>query len=96
MNIATTSSTTDTATCPPTSNARPQRRRRPGATLSLAFITAVRSVRVAWIAGTRPKSTALAIATTRLNSSARRSIWNESEIGRSVGSSIWRNNVMPA
>ena len=84
MNIATTSRTTETATCPPTSTARPQRRRRPGATLSLAFITAVRSVRVAWIAGTRPKITALATATTRLKSSARRSIWND-ERDRQVG-----------
>ena len=84
MNIATTSRTTDTATCPPTSTARPQRRRRPGATLSLAFITAVRSVRVACIAGTRPKITALATATARLKSSARRSIWNDKR-DRQVG-----------
>ena len=49
-------------------------------------MTAVRSVRVAWIAGTRPKITALATATARLNTSARRSIWNASAIGRSVGS----------
>ena len=54
MNIATTSRTTDTATCPPTNTARPQRRRRPRAEVSLDLITAVRSVRVAWIAGTRP------------------------------------------
>ena len=53
--------------------ARPQRRRRPGATLSPAFMTAVRSVRVAWMAGTRPNRTPLPIATIRLKSSARRS-----------------------
>ena len=87
MNIATTSRTTDTATCPPTSTARPQRRRRPGATASLAFITAVRSVRVAWIAGTRPNSTALATATTRLKSSARRSSWND-ERDRQIGRNL--------
>jgi len=71
MKSATASSTTETATWPPTSVARPQRRRRPGATASPAFITAVRSARVAWIAGERPNSTALATATARLNSSAR-------------------------
>ena len=69
-----TSSTTETATCPLARIALPQRRRRPGATASLAFMTAVRSVRDACIAGTRPKITALAAATARLKRSARRSI----------------------
>ena len=44
-------------------------------------MTAVRSVRVACIAGTRPKSTALPTATIRLNTSARRSSWNASAMG---------------
>src|SRR4051812_48617925 len=58
MNRATTSTTTETATWPATRIARPQRRRWPGATLSPDFITAVRSARAAWSAGTRPKSSA--------------------------------------
>ena len=49
---------------------------------------AVKSVRVACIAGTSPNSTALPMATIRLNTSARRSSSNASAIGRSVGISI--------
>ncbi len=73
MNVATTSRTTETATCPPTSNARPHRRRRPKPAASVAFITAVKSAPVDRIAGANPNRTALTSATTRLTSNARRS-----------------------
>ena len=59
-------------------------------------MTAVRSARAAWSAGTRPKSSALTTDTSRLKTSARRSMRNASVIGKSVGISIWRNSSMPA
>ena len=49
------------------------------------LITAVKSPRVARIAGARPNRKALTSATTRLTSNARRSSSNDVAIGRSVG-----------
>ena len=96
MNRATTSKTTETATCPQTSNAPPHRLRRPKPAASVAFITEVKSARVDRMAGTNPNRTALANATRRLNTNARRSSPKRKAIGKSVGIGTCRNSITPA
>jgi hypothetical protein len=89
----TTNSNTDNATCAPTITLRPHSLLPFEAVPSFSFRAVMRSNRVVWTAGARPKTKVLAIPTKNVNNNALPLRWKLISRGASVGIGIVLRNV---